>query len=204
MHIHAICRGTARALSGKTAKTGIFKTPMQGSVMIDSAGIVGDAVCNKKHHGGPDQAIYAMGSADLLYWSNTLGFQVEAGFFGENLVVDGADSATIHVGDRLVMAEVTLEVTAARIPCATLSARVNDADFASRFRAAGQPGFYCRVLKAGMLVAGEAVTFEPYEGFKVSMPLILQRFRARSLTDEERAACLTTPLATRFRAMLEG
>lgn len=172
--------------------------------MVDAEGIVSDAVCNRKHHGGPDQAIYVMGSADLDFWSRTLGFAVEPGFFGENLVLEGVDSAKLHVGDRFSASEVVLEVTAARIPCATLSARIGDPDFAPRFRQAGQPGFYCRVLKGGMLTAGEEIAFKPYRGTKLPIPVILQRFRPMQLNAAERLAYLETPLASRFRAMLEA
>ena len=203
MKIRAVCRGEAKTLPGKTTKTGIFKYAVQGPVMVDGEGIVSDAVCNRKHHGGLDQAIYVMGSVDLDFWSHTLDFTVEPGFFGENLVLDGVDSAKLHVGDRFLTKEVVLEVTAARIPCATLSARLGDPGFAPRFRQAGQPGFYCRVLKGGMLAAGEDIALEPYEGTKLPIPVILQRFRPMQLTQAERAAYLDTPLASRFRAMLE-
>ncbi len=203
MKIRAVCRGEATTLPGKTAKTGIFKHAVQGAVIVDAEGIVSDAVCNRKHHGGPDQAIYAMGSVDLDFWSDTLGLSIEPGFFGENLVLEDVDSAKLHAGDRFRTKEVVLEVTAARIPCATLSARIGEPDFAPRFREAGHPGFYCRVLKGGMLMAGEDVVFEPYQGTKLPIPVILQRFRPMQLTEDERAAYLDTPLASRFRAMLE-
>ncbi len=202
MKIQAICRADAQTLPGKTSKTGIFKHALSGPVMVDVQGIVGDAVCNRKHHGGPDQAIYAMGSGDLDFWANDLGHAVEPGFFGENLVIEGIDSATLCVGDRLALQQVTLEVTAARIPCATLTARVGDPQFARRFRDAGHPGFYCRVLQSGMMEAGESVTFTPYGGTKLPIPVILQRFRPNRLTQEERAAFLDTPLASRFREMI--
>ncbi|AQS63384.1 MOSC domain-containing protein [Rhizobium rhizogenes] len=204
MKIQAVCLGEAKKLPGKTVKTGIFKHAVRGPVMVDAEGIVSDAVCNRKHHGGPDQAIYAMGSADLDFWSRTLGFAVEPGFFGENLVLAGVDSAKLHVGDRFSASEVVLEVTAARIPCATLSARIGDPDFALRFRQAGQPGFYCRVLKGGMLTAGEEIAFKPYRGTKLPIPVILQRFRPMQLNAADRLAYLETPLASRFRAMLEA
>lgn len=204
MKIQAICRADAQTLPGKTTKTGIFKHPVPGAAMIDREGIVGDAVCNRKHHGGPDQAVYAMGSADLVYWSQSLGFTVKPGFFGENLVIEGIDSSRLHVGDRFTMNEVELEVTAARIPCATLSTRIGDPEFAPRFRAAGHPGFYCRVLHGGMMQTGEDVNFTPYHGTKLSIPVILQRFRPLQLTEKERVAYLDTPLAHRFRAMLEN
>jgi MOSC domain-containing protein YiiM len=204
MKIRAICRADAKLLPGKTSKTGIFKHPVQGPVLVDQQGIVSDAVCNRKHHGGPDQAVYVMGSADLDFWSRELGHTIEPGFFGENLVIDGIDSAKMHVGDQLMAAEVKLEVTAARIPCATLTARIGDPNFAPRFKQAGQPGFYCRVLQGGMMAADETVVLTPYRGTLLPIPVILQKFRPCRLSQAERDAYLTTPLASRFRAMLEN
>ena len=203
MKIQAICRADAQTLPGKTSKTGIFKHALSGPVMVDAQGIVGDAVCNRKHHGGPDQAIYAMGSGDLDFWANDLGHAIEPGFFGENLVIEDIDSANLNVGDRLEFQQVALEVTAARIPCATLTARIGDPQFARRFRDAGHPGFYCRVLRTGTMEAGEGVTFTPYAGTKLPIPVILQRFRPNRLTQEERVAFLDTPLASRFRTMID-
>lgn len=203
MKIQAVCRAEPRTLPGKTSKTGIFKHALVGPVMVDALGLVGDAVCNRKHHGGPDQAIYAMGSGDLEFWSKELGREFEPGFFGENLVIEGVDSAKLNVGDRFELQQVTLEVTAARIPCATLTSRIGDPNFARRFREAGHPGFYCRVLKPGCIEAGEEITFVPYQGTKLPVTVVLQRFRPDRLNDEERAAFLGTPLASRFRAMIE-
>lgn len=203
MKIRAICRADAKVLPGKTSTTGIFKHPVQGSVLVDQQGLVSDAICNRKHHGGPDQAVYVMGSIDLDFWSHELGVTIEPGFFGENLVIEGIDSAKIHVGDQLIASEVKLEVTAARIPCATLSARIGDPDFGPRFKQAGQPGFYCRVLKGGMIAADETVAFNEFQGVKLPIPVILQKFRPCRLSQAERDLYLTTPLASRFRAMLE-
>jgi len=46
--------------------------------------------------------------------------------------------------------------------------------------------------------------FEPYPGTKLPIPTILQRFRPMQLNEAERTAYLETPLASRFRAMLES
>ena len=82
------------------------------------------------------------------------------GTFGENLTIDGLESAGLAVGDRLVAAGVTLEVTSPRIPCATLAARMDDAGFIRRFRDARRPGVYLRVLRPGQVGPGDAVTLQ--------------------------------------------
>ena len=77
-------------------------------------------------------------------------------------------------GDRLHLAEVILEVTAPRIPCATLAARMDDPAFIRRFRQAERPGVYCRVIREGRVAAGEAVHLESYAGPPLS---VLEMFR---------------------------
>jgi MOSC domain-containing protein YiiM len=201
MHIAAICVGGASVIPGKKARTGILKHAVQGAVIVDAAGLAGDAVCNRKHHGGPDQAVYGLGSEDLEAWAVELGYPFEAGLFGENLVIEPVDSRTIAVGDRFEMQSVTLEVTSTRIPCSTLSLRMNDPGFARRFRAVGRPGFYCRVLRQGLLSPGEAVSYRPYDGPRILMPDMLS-LSAKSLSDQDRARYRAAPISARVRALL--
>ena len=89
MKILAVCVGHAEKLPGKSYKTGINKHPLAGSVMVDAEGLVGDAICNRKHHGGVDQAVYVEGSLTLDWWSAELARKIAPGAFGENIVIDG-------------------------------------------------------------------------------------------------------------------
>ena len=50
------------------------------------------------------------------------------------------------------------------MPCVTLAARMDDANFIDEFRQAERPGLYCRVLQAGQIQAGEPVRLERYSG----------------------------------------
>jgi MOSC domain-containing protein YiiM len=201
MHIAAICVGGGSVIPGKKARSGILKHAVRGAVIVDAAGLAGDAVCNRKHHGGPDQAVYGLGSHDLDAWADELGYPVEAGLFGENLVIRHVDSRTIAVGDRFETESVTLEVTSTRIPCSTLSLRMNDPGFARRFRAVGRPGFYCRVLRPGLLSPGEAVTYRPHEGPRILMPEMLS-LSFKSLSEQDRARLRAAPISARVRALL--
>ena len=109
MKILAVCSGNAEKLPGKSYKTGINKHPVNGAVLIDAEGVVGDAVCNRKYHGGVDQAVYVEGSVTLDWWSKELGSVVEPGTFGENIVIDGLDNAEVAVGDRFTAGDLVLE-----------------------------------------------------------------------------------------------
>lgn len=203
MKILAVCAGSAETLPGKSYKTGIFKHSVEAGVMVDREGLIGDRICNRKHHGGVDQAVYALGSIDLDWWARELDRVLEPGTFGENLVIEGADSRKISVGDRFVTETVELEVTSTRIPCATLSARMGDPGFARRFVRAGRPGFYCRVLKDGVVQAGDAIAYHAYSGPPVLMPEMLETY-GKNLSDEDRARYLAAPIHYKLRARLTG
>ena len=202
MKINAVCIGHATVIGGKKTKTGIVKHPQGGTVIVDTAGLAGDAICNRKYHGGPDQAVYGLGSLDLDAWADELGHAIEPGLFGENLVISDVDSRAIAVGDRFETDGVTLEVTSTRIPCSTLSLRLNDPGFARRFRTVARPGFYCRVLQPGMLRVGDRVACRSFEGPRITMPDMLRSLK--SLSDEERARYRAAPISERVRAQLDS
>ena len=42
-------------------------------ILIDAEGVVGDAILDRRHHGGPDQAIYVYLQDDYDLWSSELG-----------------------------------------------------------------------------------------------------------------------------------
>jgi MOSC domain-containing protein YiiM len=201
--IHAVCVGHAEKLPGKSYKTGIFKMPQSGAVMIDAEGIVGDAICNRKHHGGVDQAIYVEGLLTLDWWSSELGKPMIPGTFGENLVFEGLDNRDVCVGDRFIIGEIVLEATSARIPCATFTARMNDPTFARRYTRAARPGIYCRVLKGGMVSVGDDISYVAYEGEKVAIAETMATF-GKMLSATDRARYLSAPIHYKMRATHES
>jgi len=203
IRIHAVCTGLARPVPGKSYKTGIFKTPTEAALVVDREGLLGDAICNRKHHGGPEQAVYGLGSVDLDWWSKELGRTVAPGTFGENLVISGVDSRSVSVGDRFETESVLLEVTSTRMPCNTLNARMGDPAFAKRFMQAGRPGFYCRVLRDGVIQAGDAMTYTPFDGEPVTMPELLRTY-GKNLAEEDRLRYLAAPINDKLRAALTG
>ena len=184
--------------------SGIFKQAVDRPVAIAPLGLEADAICNKKHHGGPDQAVYVYGALDYDYWVAALGRALEPGTFGENLTISGLESTRFSVGDRLHVGEVVLEVTSPRIPCATLAARMGDPRFVKRFRQAERPGLYCRVLQPGVVQAGDAVVVAAYPGPTVT---ILEMFREFFAPDNRLATLqryLAAPIAIRDRVEKEA
>ena len=184
-------------------KTGIYKMPCLEPVEITPLGLKDDYIFSTKHHGGPDQAVYIYGQADYDFWAQELGQVLLPGTFGENLTISRLESAGFMIGDRLIIGEVTLEVSAPRIPCATLAARMADPLFVKRYRDAERPGLYCRVIRAGFVSAGETVTIQKYLGEQVS---ILEIYRGYYEKDQGEAAIrrqMQAPVAVRVRLELE-
>ncbi len=179
--------------------TGIFKSPVDHPVRVTALGLESDAVCDTKHHGGVDQAVYVFTQPDYAWWAAELGLQLPPGTFGENLTISDLESAALFIGDRLHADEITLEVTAPRIPCGTLAARMGDSRFVKRFRQGERPGFYCRVIREGHVRAGETLRLERYTGETLGL---LEMFRAFYETDWNEAMLrrhLAAPIAIRDR-----
>ena len=203
MKILALCIGNPQRLAGKSYKTGIFKHAVNGAVMIDAEGLVGDAICNRKHHGGVDQAVYIEGSLTLDWWSSELGRPYEPGTFGENMVISGLDNRAVSVGDRFISGDLVLEVSACRIPCATFAARMNDPQFVKRYTIAARPGIYCRVVTGGVAEAGTPVEYQRFPGERLTMPELMETV-GRPLSEADRARYLAAPIHYKLRSMLEA
>ena len=184
-------------------KTGIFKLPVDQPVNVTKLGLEKDVIVSKKHHGGPDQAIYIYGEPDYQWWSRELGKELVPGTFGENLTISGLESAKFNIGDLLHIGEVTLQVTAPRIPCSTFAARMNDPHWVRKFRQAERPGLYCRVMQEGMVKTGDPVSFESYQGETLSLLEMYRDFYVKNKSRENLLRHLRAPIAIRDRRDLE-
>lgn len=149
--------------------TGIDKRPVSGPVLVTApgpkgtgaVGLAGDRVYDVKHHGGPDQAVYAYASEDLSRWRDELGLPLGHGSFGENLTTEGVDVSGALIGERWrVGATAILEVCSPRIPCRTFQGWLGRAGWIKRFTEAARPGAYLRVITPGPIQAGDPVAIE--------------------------------------------
>ncbi len=64
------------------------------------SGVVGDDVVARQHHGGTQQAVYAVAREELDWWGRELGRDLRDGMFGENLTTEGLDVDGALVGER--------------------------------------------------------------------------------------------------------
>lgn len=180
--------GKARANPWKSvATTAIDKRPVTGPVAVRApgpkgtgeVGLAGDRVHDVKHHGGPDQAVYAYAREDLDVWAADLGRPLPGGIFGENLTTAGIDVNGALIGERWrIGPDLLLEVSVPRIPCGTFEGWMREAGWIKRFTRRALPGAYLRVIEPGAIQAGDPITVRYRPAHNVTVALV---FRALTL-----------------------
>jgi MOSC domain-containing protein YiiM len=145
--------------------SGMIKRPVSGPVVVRTLNLDGDGQADLSVHGGPDKAVYVMPVEHYPLWRAELGRDdLAPGWFGENLTIEGLGEDEARVGDVLRVGTAAFQVTQARIPCFKLAARMGDPGFARTFLRSGRTGWYVRVLREGVLAAGDPVEREDRPG----------------------------------------
>jgi MOSC domain-containing protein YiiM len=198
--IESVNIGKRQSFANDIGRTGIFKMPVAGPAKINRLGVEGDYVADERHHGGADQAVYVYFAEDYDFWSEELGRKLAPGTFGDNLTISGVPSDEVAIGDRFAAGDVVLEVTVPRIPCGTLARRMEDREFVKRFRYAGRPGVYCRVIAEGSVEAGMPATHQRYAGERINIvDMYRSWFVRKKLTEAELRKTLAAPIGERAR-----
>jgi MOSC domain-containing protein YiiM len=162
---------------GEVGVTAIDKRPVPDPVEVTPTRFGQDRCLDVQHHGGRDQVVYAYADEDAAFWAAALGREITPGLFGENLRTSGLDVNGAEIGERWRFGDpagddaggLVLEVTSARIPCATFQRRMAEPHWVKRFTEHGAPGAYLRVVSPGPVSAGDAVTVEHRPGHGVSV-----------------------------------
>ncbi|KIQ18904.1 MOSC domain-containing protein [Rhodococcus sp. MEB064] len=147
----------------------IDKRAVEGPVAVDENGLHGDRSCDTKFHGGADQAVYAYDESEATRWAVDLGRDVPPGYFGENLRVTGIPVTDAVVGTLWSVGTAVLEVTIPRRPCAAFARWTQEKTWVKRFTERADVGAYLRVVRPGVLSAGDAIeiTMVPDHGVTV-------------------------------------
>ena len=154
----------------KVFTSAIGKEPVGGRVWTAQLGLSGDAVADRRVHGGADQALLAYAASHYPLWREEwLREDIGPGAFGENLTVTETDEDGVCVGDRWQVGPVAFEVTKPRTPCSTLARRHRRPELIATVMANGRSGWYLRVKKEGWIEAGMDVTLvdRPYPQWPV-------------------------------------
>ncbi|MGW8888263.1 MOSC domain-containing protein [Streptomyces sp. NPDC055749] len=175
---------------GPGGVTGIDKHPAEGPVRVSDpgpkgtggSGLAGDTVCDLRHHGGTDQAVYAFAREELDAWEKALGRELANGTFGENLTTQGLAVSGARIGERWrIGSGLVLEVTSGRIPCRTFAGHLDEKGWVKRFTREAAPGAYLRVIEPGTVRAGDPVEIVHRPDHEVTVAL---EFRARTTERE--------------------
>jgi MOSC domain-containing protein YiiM len=162
---------------GRPVLTSIWKSPVNGPVIVRTLNLDGDQQSDLTVHGGEKKAIYVYPSEHYERWRDELpGVELPWGAFGENLTTTGLSEKTTHVGDRFRIGSAEFVVTVPRMPCYKFGIRFDRPDVIARMLENGRSGFYLRVVKEGSITAGDAIAVMSREQDALT---IADAFRAR-------------------------
>ena len=142
----------------KTVRTGIWKSPVVGRVIVRKLNIVGDGQGDLAGHGGVNRAVMVYQLDSYRYWERQLSrTDFSYGQFGENFTVEGLPDVDVCIGDRYRIGTALFEVSQPRVTCYRLGIRMDEPQMAALVVAHHRPGFYFRVLEEGEVGAGDEI-----------------------------------------------
>ncbi len=142
----------------RTVYTGIWKAPVDGPVMARRLNLDGDGQGDLNGHGGEQRAVMVYQADSYAHWGEFLGrSDLTYGIFGENFTVDGLLDDEVCIGDRYRIGAAEFEVTQPRTTCYRVGVRLDEPRMASLLVAHHRPGFYFRVLREGLVQAGDEI-----------------------------------------------
>src|SRR5271169_2221505 len=144
--------------NGKTVRTSVWKSPVDGRRMVRKLDIDGDAQADLAGHGGEHRAVFVYQMDSYHYWQRLLGRNdFTFGQFRENFTVEGLPDNEVCIGDRYRIGGAEFEVTQPRVTCYRVGIRMNEPRMPALLVAHRRPGFYFRVLREGEVGAGDDI-----------------------------------------------
>ncbi|MGB0022547.1 MAG: MOSC and FAD-binding oxidoreductase domain-containing protein [Candidatus Sulfotelmatobacter sp.] len=144
--------------NGKTVRTSVWKSPVNGRRMVRKLDIDGDAQADLAGHGGEHRAVFVYQMDSYHYWESFLGrSDFTFGQFGENFTVEGFPDNEVCIGDRYRIGGAEFEVTQPRVTCYRVGIRMNEPRMPALLVEHHRPGFYFRVLQEGEVGAGDDI-----------------------------------------------
>ena len=131
-----------------SGRRGVAKSPVDSAVFLKDWGIEGDA------HAGHWHRQVSLLPAEQVAAFQARGAAVEAGAFGENLVVEGFDLKSLPIGTRFRCGDAVLELTQVGKECHSHCAI---------YQVMGEcimprEGVFAQVLRGGTISLGDAFT----------------------------------------------
>lgn len=136
-------------------------------ILIGVLGLDGDEQANLSVHGGVEKAVYAYPSEHYDFWNTLLSqhnqqtIVLNHGALGENLTITGLLEPHVYIGDRWRIGTVELAVVKLREPCFKFNAKLRFNGAAKAMLKNAYSGWYLRVLKPGLITAGDLIEVTP-------------------------------------------
>ena len=199
--LHSVQVGTPQRYGAEGAKdamerpweTSFFRVPSAQPRWLSTTHLEGNQQADTENHGRLDQAVLLYAAAHYPAWRAELGRpEIGPGGFGENFTVAGLSEATACVGDTYAIGEALIQVTGPRYPCWKIERRWGVAGLTARVAATGRTGWYCRVVREGLVEPGMPVALveRPYPEWTVALVNDFGHRRNKDLaTAQALAAC---------------
>jgi len=136
-------------------------------ILLGVLGLDGDEQADLTVHGGIEKAVYAYPSEHYDFWNTLLGQECQQtialshGELGENLTITGLLEADVYIGDRWRIGAAELAVVKLREPCFKFNAKLGFNGAAKAMLKNAYSGWYLRVLKPGLISAGNSIDVTP-------------------------------------------
>lgn len=207
MKIISIQVGMPRTVEyrGQSVRTGIFKDPVKCPVFLHTLSLEGDGQADLKVHGGRDKALYAYAHDTYAWWKRERPQDdFPPGAMGENLSVDFLPEDQICIGDTYEIGDAIVQVTQPRFPCQKLVVKFQDPLVLKQFMTLGRPGVYYRVLKEGLISAGQSFKLVDRETVLVSVQELFEFNKASAELTRVREFLKLKTLNAQWREKLEA
>lgn len=184
-------------------RTAYVKTAISGRIWLGSTNLVGDGQADKKHHGGPDQALLAYSADHYAAWQRELGLAMPPGAFGENFTITGQTEDSVCIGDIFDIGPTRVQITQPRQPCANIARRWSNNQLVKQVENTGRTGWYLRVLQEGYVESGIPVILVARPNPQWTITITAQAMRQRNRRPAPALALYALPeLGSRIRATL--
>ena len=143
---------------GRRVHTGVWKRAVDGPQMVRQLNIDGDGQGDLEGHGGPHRAVLVYQLDSYEHWRREFRRDdFDYGQFGENFTVEGLPDDEVCIGDQYGIGGALFEVSQPRVTCYRVGLRLGEPQLPSLLVAHRRPGFYLRVLREGLVAAGDPI-----------------------------------------------
>ena len=158
--LDSVYTGHLRSLPPEGQQTGIFKTAVEGRVVVGPEGLAGDVQGDRRVHGGPEKAVHyypAEHYVGLAMEVPERAAALQPGALGENLSARGLTEQNVCIGDVFALGCCRLQVSQPRQPCWKISHKLDHPPMSRLIAEKGWTGWYFRVLQEGEIAAGDTL-----------------------------------------------